>query len=176
MDKKFFTVKTVFMLLALLLAAVLCSCTAQENEDETQEVSSEVLEEYIAEINRYETPEGVFEYENSYIVMDDHFVARILYPVTGNDVLDKEIEGYVHKIADEHKKEALKTDADESQQAELTMEYQAYMTEGQLASVKLTGVYNSPFMAHPYDIIKTFNGADNAKKEAVKPLVEYCMK
>ena len=25
-------------------------------------------------------------------------------------------------------------------------------------------------------IIKTFNGADNAKKEAVKPLVEYCIK
>ena len=25
-------------------------------------------------------------------------------------------------------------------------------------------------------IIKTFNGADNAKKEAVKPLVEYCTK
>lgn len=25
-------------------------------------------------------------------------------------------------------------------------------------------------------IIKTFNGADNAKKEAVKPLVEFCLK
>lgn len=25
-------------------------------------------------------------------------------------------------------------------------------------------------------IIKTFNGADNAKKEAIKPLVEYCTK
>jgi len=25
-------------------------------------------------------------------------------------------------------------------------------------------------------IIKTFNGADNAKKEAVKSLVEFCMK
>ena len=24
-------------------------------------------------------------------------------------------------------------------------------------------------------IIKTFNGADNAKKEAIKPLVEFCM-
>ncbi|MBQ4650274.1 MAG: polysaccharide deacetylase family protein [Firmicutes bacterium] len=158
MGKKIITGKTISLLLVVLLAVLLCSCGVQKPADEIQEVSNEVLEEYIAEINRYETPEGVFEYENSYIVMEEDFVVRILYPVTGNAMLDKEIEEYVNQIADEHKQETLQTEAYDGQPAELTAEYLAHVSEGQLASVKLTGVYNAPFMAHPYDIIKTFNG------------------
>ena len=162
--------KRIFIAVFLLIAAIVSvfgGCGSQpavEAGAVDDPLLEEYVEEYTSEINRYDTPEGLFRSENSYIMMSDAFVARILYPVTGNDGMDKEIEDYVQKLAAEHSKDAKKSGKDGDEPAELTMEYEAVVIDGKYAGIKLSGVYEAPFMAHPYDIIKTFNGSVTEEK------------
>ena len=158
---------TTLLVLVLIMALTLSGC-AQKDVVEAGAMQNPLLEEYIeeytSEINRYDTPDGVFESESSYIMMSDAFVARILYPVTGNEEMDKVIEEYVQKIAAEQSKEAGDKYDKGSEPAELTMEYEADVIEGKYVGIKLLGTFNAPFMAHPYDIIKTFNGSVTEEK------------
>ena len=158
---------TASLLFILLMAFTISGCAdepAAEAGASAEQLLEEYIEEYTSEINRYETPEGIFEYESSYIMFDKFFVARILYPVTGNKELDHEIEDFVQEIAAEHNKDAMERDAVDGVPAELTVEYEAQVIDGKYTGIKLAGVYDAPSMAHPYDIIKTFNGSINDEK------------
>ena len=98
------------LLVHVLIMVLTLSGCVQKDVVETGAMQDPLLEEYVeeytSEINRYDTPEGVFESESSYIMMSDAFVARILYPVTGNEEMDRVIEEYVRELAAEHSKEA----------------------------------------------------------------------
>ncbi len=163
MREKFLKKKTILTaLLMIVIMSVFCGCGPADGEPENmgndEEEIIEVVEEYVSEINRYETPDGVFACESEYIMTDKNFAARIVYPVTGNEKLDKDIESYVQELAAMCSNEVRQATGEFSEPAELKMEYTGYIADERFLGVKLTGYFNGPFMAHPQDIIRTFNG------------------
>ena len=151
---------------ALLLVGVMSmfyGCSTDAETEEPAEEVIEVVEEYISEINRYETPDGVFRAESSYTMIDNNMEAKIVYPLTGNDQLDREIESYVQSITSRYSREAAEIYGDDDMAATLTMEYTGYIVDKRFAGVKMAGVFDGPYMAHPEDIVKTFNGISDGR-------------
>lgn len=148
------TKKKTLILMALILAVVsiFCGCGEPEGMEKSEEEAVEVMEEYVSEINRYETPDGVFKAENSYVMLDGNFAAHIVYPVTGNAELDRELVSYVQHAVSRYNRNAGEN------LAELSLQYEAYIVDERFMGVKMTGYFDGPFMAHPEDILKTFNG------------------
>lgn len=145
----------IWIMIVLMLAAVsiFCGCSGPAEEVPLpDEEAVEVMEEYVSEIERYDTPDGVFAAENRYVMLKGDFAANIIYPVTGNEDMDREILSYVQHAVSRFVREAGENPA------ELSMEYEAYIVDKKFMGVKMTGTFDGPFMAHPEDILKTFNG------------------
>ena len=155
MREKLLQKKYLFIVvLMIIMMSIFCGCGGPEQQ-ETEVPDDEavtVFEEYISEIERYETPDGIFREENRYVMVDGDFKADIVYPVTGNEGVDREILSYVQHAVSRYNREA------GGNIAELTMKYEGYIVNKQYMGVKMTGVFDGPFMAHPEDILKTFNG------------------
>lgn len=141
-------------MLMIFMMSIFCACGGLEEQEPAvpDDEAVEVFEEYVSEINRYETPDGVFGAENRYVMLDGDFSAEIVYPATGNEDVDRAILSYVQHAVSQYNREAGEN------RAELTMEYAAYIVDTQFMGVKMIGVFDGPFMAHPEDIVKTFNG------------------
>ena len=143
----------ILLLLLLSVMSIFCGCSAGEEQvTQPDEEAVEVMEEYVSEIDLYETPDGVFAAENRYIMLKGDFSAHIVYPVTGNEEMDREILSFVQHSVSRFSREAGENPA------ELSVDYEAYIVDKQFIGVKMTGFFNGSFMAHPEDILKTFNG------------------
>ena len=155
--------KVLGMILAVTL--VLMTGCALEGGDREGE---KLLTTYLANVEAYETSIRELGEPASYIHMDKDIAIAVLYPETGVEELDKEIAAWVAATAEEYKEtagerdfstEVLETEDGETveNRAELTVSYESYYVGKNKAGVKLTGTFISPTLAHPVDIIKTFN-------------------
>ncbi|MBQ1958887.1 MAG: hypothetical protein II354_00540, partial [Firmicutes bacterium] len=136
----------IWIMIVLMFAAVsiFCGCSGPAEEVPLpDEEAVEVMEEYVSEIERHDTPDGVFAAENRYVMLKGDFAANIIYPVTGNEDMDREILSYVQHAVSRFSREAGENPA------ELSMEYKAYIVDKQFMGVKMTGTFDGPFMAHP---------------------------
>ncbi len=138
----------VFMAFVIL---VLCGCTASELEQ-----IEEVLGDYLAAVDGYESPVREAGTVASYIYMDEKLDIGIIYPETGVAFLDDAITSWVEDIANEYKNE-LKNVEDLEEPAELAIAYESYLVGDSFIGIKLQGTFFSSQMAHPADIVKTFN-------------------
>ena len=155
-------------ILSVFLAAVLVLMAGCALKGEMREGQA-LLDTYIENVDQYEVSTRELGEPSSYIHMDEEIAVAILYPETGIEVLDEEIRGWTESTAEEYKRIAaeelqydgdLETEDGESieNRAELTVSYESYYAGGDKAGVKLSGTFISPALAHPVDIIKTFNG------------------
>lgn len=165
--------KVLGMILAVTL--VLMTGCALEGGDREGE---KLLETYLENVESYETAVRELGEPASYIHMDKDIAIAVLYPETGVEALDKEIAAWVSATAEEYIEiagdgivsgEILETEDGKTveNRAELTVSFESYYAGKNKAGVKLTGTFISPTLAHPVDIIKTFN-ADLKSGEVIE--------
>lgn len=114
------------------------------------------LEHYLSQIEFLETPAREYGESGSYISMDEDLVVRILYPVGEIESLNTALEEWSLETAAYYQQQSIGS-SQSGEPAELTIDYDSYLIDDELVSVKLTGTYLSPGLAHPIDIIATFN-------------------
>ena len=152
--------KKILCLIIIACTVFLCGCTAKTSQEK---LPSAVLEEYLENLSDYEVPVREYGSPASHIHMDEKIVVGILYPETEVASLNKEINKWIVETVDEYTEEAHQR-PEVGTPAELTVAYESFYVDENTASVVLTGTFMSPFMAHPEDIVKTFN-VDIKKKE-----------
>ncbi len=146
----------------LLTGALLFLCGCAGTDEKPQQPDS-VLQEYLDNIDEYEVPVREYGSPASYIHMDEKLVIGIMYPETEVAFLNKEINKWISGIVEEYKAEAYNAPA-QIDNAELTVSYESYRADENTVSVVMRGTYFAPYMAHPEDIVKTFNADIEAKK------------
>ncbi len=147
--------KIMCILMAVILVFVPgCGITGGMNAE-----GQALLDEYVKNIDEYEVSVRDVGEPASYIHMDDHLVIGILYPKTDIPALDDAIEAWIEDITAEYKGtvDYDVTQEDPNNRSELTVSYESYQAGTSAIGVKLTGTFCSPLMAHPVDIVKTFN-------------------
>ena len=143
-------------LLCLLMVAcllILSGCGAKPVQDD---LPDSVLKEYLENLDSYEVPTREYGSPASHIHMDDKIVVGILYPETESAVLNKAISKWIVETVEKYTDEAEEV-KDGLEAAELTVAYESHYADETTASVIMTGTFMAPFMAHPVDIVKTFN-------------------
>ena len=162
--KKRWCVFLMALLTALMLVCGGCGQSAEPGEEQPAEPDPavtevpEVLEEALAQVEEMEVP--VREYGESYGFnqLDGILLTHILYPVSDLEPLNGAIEAWIDEQMAYYEEDAKDYVTDE-RKAELTVEYESRLIEDHLVSVRMTGIYDAPFMAHPVDIVKTFNAS-----------------
>lgn len=139
------------LFLVLLLAVSGCSNSPDLNNE-----SKELLAEYLENIDNFETPIRDFGEPTSYIDMSDDMVAGILYPHTEFDFLNTAIKAWVNDTAKFYKNETAQF-KDKSESSELAVAYESQQISDSYAYVKLSGIFESKSLAHPVDVLRTFN-------------------
>ena len=92
----------------------------------------------------------------AYIQLNNELMVHILYPESEISSLNQEISHWITQTVALYQEEA----AGSSQYhdtAELTAEYSSYLFCDHLVSVKISGLFDRPYLAHPVDIIATFH-------------------
>ena len=126
-----------------------------EKEPETDIDADELFNQYLSYVDSYSAPVREMGEPLSYIHMDKKLVVGILYPETSISALDTELKLYIEGIAEEYKKETEEKGSFDTA-AELYLSYESYKIGTSTVSVKLSGSFIAPYMAHPVDIVKTF--------------------
>ena len=115
-----------------------------------------LLEDYLSELNILETPAREYGESTSFIQMGEDLVVHVLYPEGDLPELDQAVEAWVSDIVTYYETEASNSsvngDADER-----LVDYCSYFVSQEYASVKLTGFFDRPYLAHPIDIFASFN-------------------
>jgi len=156
--------------ITLLLGGCISKTSKQPAEDvfvtEEKNVSAEImqeedadvptLEEYVSELDVLDTPSREYGESSTYIHMDDELVVRILYPSVEIPSLKEEIERWINETVGYYIEEAAGS-SEYGEAAELTVEYESYLVNEKYAGIKMTGVFDMPFLAHPVDLAATFN-------------------
>ena len=117
-----------------------------------------MLESYLTVPTRMETPVREYGESLSHLEMTESFVARILYPVGDLKALDDAVENWAQQTTAYYQAESADIRISETP-SELTVEYNSYLIDDALVSVKLRGVYDSPHLAHPIDVSASFNAS-----------------
>lgn len=110
-----------------------------------------------------ETPIREFGESTAYIQMEEDLVVRILYPESGLPVLDETIHNWVKETVAEYQIECLGCYRD-GDCGELTAEYESHMVDDRWVSIKIRGIFDKPYLAHPIDIMATFHADLQAGK------------
>jgi len=126
-------------------------------ESETsEEVPEDILENYLNELPLLDSPTREYGEEAGYIQFDEDLMVHILYPECENDYLNNEIKNWLNETVEYYHTEA-ESSVEEGDSAELMAEYESYFFNDEIVSVKITGFYDRPYLAHPIDIIATFH-------------------
>ncbi|NLL63222.1 MAG: polysaccharide deacetylase family protein [Ruminococcaceae bacterium] len=151
-------------IISILLCFVLIFLTGCVNNNPPNKTGDELLKEYLSNVDKFESPVREFGTTTSYIYANPRIAIAILYPETDHKFLDKEINAWIKKTANVYITEAK---VSKGTSAELTVSYQSYNISASIASIEMEGAFLSSHMAHPIDIIKTFN-ADIKNKKLLK--------
>jgi len=115
-----------------------------------------LLEDYLKSSDIPKTPVRDYGESVSYMQMEEDFVARILYPKDSVESLDVAVEDWVQQTAAHYQTESIGSSVS-GDCAELTVDYSSYLIEDTFVSVKLLGIYDRPYLAHPIDVSASFN-------------------
>jgi hypothetical protein len=139
-------------LLVVLLIFTGCSKPAPVSDDiaEVDDAPAESAR-LVSAVLEYGEPDGIIDNEGPVF-------SYLLFPKTGTAAVDLEISGWATRIYMDAKKdvaELIKTDADAD--AEITVQYNAYLLEDSYAGIEETGSMIHSGMANAQEIVKAFN-------------------
>jgi len=153
----------------LLLTSISCSNSIETPTPSVEEDASlvtetdtpepdPVLEEYLSELDTIDVPVRQYGDDTSHLVMEEDLVARILYPQGEILALTDAIEAWIEETISYYYEEEAKGSFEQTgESSELTVEYESFLVHENLVGIRFSGVFMRPYMAHPIDIIKTFN-------------------
>ena len=148
--------KKIISLLLVLSMIFLCGCS--QTNKKTAVLSPE-MKEYLSTIHNFEGSVHEYAEERSNLFFGEKLVAGVFYPHVGIEEMDSVIEAWVTDLISEYQQEvALNSDKEFENASELTVIYDSYLIDDKYISVKMTGFFDSPLLAHPVEIVKTFNG------------------
>lgn len=130
--------------------------TEPGSEEDTESPVSPLLEDYLTESNLLDAPVREYGESASHMQMEEDFVARILYPTGDIEALDTAVENWVQQTVAFYQNESVASGAD-GDSAELTVDYSSYLINDTFVGVKLIGIYDRPYLAHPIDVSASFN-------------------
>ncbi len=157
--------------ICLILAFSLMLCCGCSKKDDAQKAVA-MLDKYLENVDNFENCVQEVGTAASYVDAYENYVISIIYPETEITPLNDAIEGWIDETVATYKKDA---DAEESgpEIAELSVSYDSYNINQSTVAVKLSGSYLSPSMAHPIDIVKTFNyDIKNGKVMALSDVIK----
>ena len=143
--KKLLSVTLIFILL------ILSGCN---NKIKEVAAPDGILNEYLNNVESFEVPVREFGEPVSHVDMTDEMVVGILYPETEYSFLNTEIIGWIKEISDYYKNEL---SGKKKNSAELTVDFESFVVNEDVVSIKMKGVFLSSHLAHPVDVFKTFN-------------------
>lgn len=143
--------KRAFALFLLACSLFMCSCS-KTNMVITH---NPVLEKYVNSVKNTENPTREYGENESFLLLEGNLLARILYPKGDVPAIDDEIQSWVQKAADYYGKEI--AEATSENPAELSLDYESFTTCDRFVSVRIKGIFDHPYLAHPVDVVKTFN-------------------
>lgn len=160
--------------LCIMLAVVflfLCGCTATENKNA---VLSPAMKEYLLSIDNFEVPVRQYGEERSHLLFGEKLVVGVFYPEVNIAEMDSKIERWVDETVSYYQNEVSNyKEKEDAVSSELTVSYESFITDGKYVSVKMSGFYDSPNLAHPVEIIETFNG--NTETEGLMSIEELLL-
>lgn len=148
----------------LILFLCLSACTKPQNDslpntntetEQSDTTSDNLLEEYLATPDILATPIHEYGESTAFIQLENDLGVRIAYPETELDALNQAIETWIVDTVSYFEYESADT-INMDDFAELTVDYDSYLT-GNIISVKFSGLYDKPYLAHPIDIVATFH-------------------
>ncbi len=125
-----------------------------------------LLAGYLSGLDVLEVPVREYGENTGHILLEEDLVVHILYPTGEIPALNHEIQKWVTDTVAYYQAEVEGSSGD-GDAAELTVEYNSYITAKDLVSVKLTGVFDQPYLAHPIDVVATFS-ADRKTGKVLK--------
>lgn len=144
------------ILMVLLFSSILLAgCAGSDSSIDTVD-NDELLQSYLEELENTVVPVREYGEETSYIQMEGEIMAHILYPQSGVAALDTAIQNWVDETVAIYHHES-KGSSEDGDNAELLVDYSSYLVNEHLAGVKLTGMYDKPYLAHPVDLTVSFN-------------------
>lgn len=163
------------LIILTMLSIILQGCTGKEkipddipsepSKVEETESTATLLNEYINGLSVLENPVRDYGESTAFIRLDDKLGIRIAYPETEIDSLNREIYTWIEETVAYYERETADLDTKDGA-AELTADYESYLLDN-LVSVKISGLFDKPYQAHPIDILKTFH-ADIATGKLVR--------
>lgn len=144
--------------LSVLIICMIClfGCSASPESSTDTEPIDDLLEEYIKNPDILISPVREYGENTGYVLMEEDLSVRIAYPEGTLTVLNQAIESWIAETVDYYQKEAAGSGAN-IEPAELTADYNSYLTANRWVSVKIIGLFDKPYLAHPVDIIATFH-------------------
>jgi len=126
------------------------------SQDNTPTAAPPFTEDLLSQSEVLETPVREYGESTAYIQMEEDLVVRILYPESEIPALDEAINNWVEETVSEYQVECVgcHTDGD---CGELTAEYESHIVNDRWVSIKVSGIFDKPYLAHPIDIIATFH-------------------
>lgn len=131
------------------------SVSIEESTPSPSESPSVVLDD-MGQTETLKTPIREYGESTAYIQMEEDLVVRILYPESDVPALNEAMESWVNKTVMEYQTECVGCHI-EGDCGELTAEYESFLVDKRLVSIKISGVFDKPYLAHPIDIISTFH-------------------
>lgn len=128
---------------------------ADEKEPLPEINADELFAQYLANVDKNKTPQREVGQPVSHVHMDEKLIIGILYPDTDIAELDSAIKSYMDDLAKEYLGEVSANKGGDFP-AELYLSYDSYKIGKSMVSVKLSGSFIAPYLAHPVDVVKTF--------------------
>ena len=151
--------KRLFIIL-LALALIFVGCSKSQNvstEKDNLIISDEnELEKYLVNLQILDSPIREYGDEAGYVQLNEDLMVRILYPEGELKELDREIIEWIENTVATYQVEA-NGSSESGDSAELTAEYESFVFGNDIVSVKITGIFDKPYNAHPVDVITTFH-------------------
>ena len=113
------------------------------------------------------SPAVVHEYGEPNAILDSAgtFSVVLRYPRTGLDAIDKAIYEWAGGVYRDAKEEVFSDDRRNNQEeADIDVEYSAFKVKDNYAGIEEIGFLSASYLAHPIDIVKTFNVDIEGKK------------
>ena len=129
-----------------------------EAENTICDLSSAVLPETLDDDRDIcvDTPTREYGEIATYMLWEEDIISRILYPNGEAMHLTHSIEAWIEKIASYYRYEISQWSEGDNP-SELTVEYSSYSINDNLVSVRMYGIFDDSSLAHPVDVIATFN-------------------
>lgn len=134
-----------------------------QTEESNQEDMDSLLDDYLTNLEGLEIPIRQYGESSSYLLMEEDLVVRILYPMGELMGLETAMDEWILDTVAYYQEMAVGSQED-GDSSELTMDYDSYVVEGKVVGVKLKGIFERPYLAHPVDVSATFNASMESGK------------